>query len=197
MTVCGAMPATRKARSQEPPATAAPLAGLRVVDVSVLAGPYLAMLLGDLGADVIKINAPATAIPRAWGLPSSVMATPNERLFRLREPKQALVGARSQAAGRGAEVWTRLLESADIVVENFLPALEELASRLEPAHSAACAPHQCTITGYARGAAARPTGRPTTWPSRRSGADGGHWLATGDRCGSASRSSTSWRRSTA
>ncbi len=50
-------------------ADASPLSGIKVVDMTeAFAGPYCAMLLGDLGADVIKVERPATAIRHAGGV---------------------------------------------------------------------------------------------------------------------------------
>jgi crotonobetainyl-CoA:carnitine CoA-transferase CaiB-like acyl-CoA transferase len=111
-----------------PPARAAgvyPLAGLRVIDASrVLAGPYLAMLLGDLGADVVKIERPAGGDQtRAWGPP--FVAGPDGRqvsayFLSANRNKRSLALDLKAAAGRTA--FERLLAGADVLVENFLPA---------------------------------------------------------------------------
>jgi len=100
-----------------------PLTGLRVIDASrVLAGPYLAMLLGDLGADVIKIEKPDGGDQtRAWGPPwvgegerrvSAYYVAANRN-------KRSVVLDLKQRAARDA--FERLLATADVLVENFLP----------------------------------------------------------------------------
>jgi crotonobetainyl-CoA:carnitine CoA-transferase CaiB-like acyl-CoA transferase len=98
---------------------AAPLAGVRVLDLSrVLAGPYCSMVLADLGADVVKVERPGTGDPtRAWGPP-----------FREGESAYYLCvnrGKRSVTIDlgdpAGAEVARRLALASDIVIESFLP----------------------------------------------------------------------------
>ena len=98
---------------------AAPLAGVRVLDLSrVLAGPYCSMVLADLGADVIKVERPGSGDPtRAWGPP-----------FRDGESAYYLCvnrGKRSVTVDlgdpAGVEVAKRLALRADVVIESFLP----------------------------------------------------------------------------
>jgi crotonobetainyl-CoA:carnitine CoA-transferase CaiB-like acyl-CoA transferase len=98
---------------------AAPLAGVRVLDLSrVLAGPYCSMVLADLGADVVKLERPGSGDPtRAWGPP-----------FREGESAYYLCvnrGKRSVTVDltdpAGIEVAERLALGADVVLESFLP----------------------------------------------------------------------------
>jgi crotonobetainyl-CoA:carnitine CoA-transferase CaiB-like acyl-CoA transferase len=97
---------------------ALPLEGIRVLDMaSILAGPYGATMLADMGADVIKIEPPRgdecrQFRPRA-GLDSAIYVSLNRN-------KRGLVLDLTQPAGR--EVYVRLLKTADIVVENLRPS---------------------------------------------------------------------------
>ncbi len=104
-----------------------PLSGLRVIDASrVLAGPYLAMLLGDLGADVIKVEKPDGGDQtRGWGPP--FVGPPDSRESRVsayfvsaNRNKRSIVLDLKSPAGR--QVFRKLLATADVLVENFLPA---------------------------------------------------------------------------
>ena len=100
-----------------------PLAGLRVVEVGqLLAGPFCGQMLGDMGADVIKIEDPQKGDPlRQWGrdLPQgqslwwSVVG---------RNKKSVTLNLRE---GEGQELARKLMSSADIVVENFRPGTME------------------------------------------------------------------------
>lgn len=99
-----------------------PLAGLRVVDCStVLAGPYCTMLLADLGADVVKVEPPEGDATRTWGPPwvgDEAAGTRTAAYYlAINRNKRSLRLDLRQAAGR--EILWRLLETADLVVENF------------------------------------------------------------------------------
>src|SRR5256885_2504570 len=95
------------------------LDGLRVLDVTqVMAGPYCAMVLADLGADVIKSEPPAgdstRVMPGAVGLDSPSFNAVNRG-------KRGLVLNLKNAEGRG--VFLRLARSTDIVIENYRPGV--------------------------------------------------------------------------
>jgi crotonobetainyl-CoA:carnitine CoA-transferase CaiB-like acyl-CoA transferase len=107
---------------QENPAGPGPLAGLVVADCStVLAGPLCTMLLGDLGADVIKIEPPDGDATRTWGPPwvgSEADGTRTAAYFLgvNRNKRSVRVDLRTDD---GKEVLRRLLGRADVIIENF------------------------------------------------------------------------------
>jgi crotonobetainyl-CoA:carnitine CoA-transferase CaiB-like acyl-CoA transferase len=128
-----------------------PLAGVRVVDASrVLAGPYLAMLLGDLGADVVKIEKPDGGDQtRAWGPPWVGEANAQVSAYFVSANRNKRSAAIDLKRPEGRAAFARLLGRADILVENFLPAewrrLGFRGGRFTRAHPRLV---QCTVTSY-------------------------------------------------
>lgn len=98
-----------------------PLAGVRVADFSrVLAGPLATMLLGDLGADVIKVERPGTGDDtRGWGPP--FVGGDAAYFLALNRNKRSVVLDLSTDDGLSAA--RALALSSDVVVENFRPGL--------------------------------------------------------------------------
>jgi crotonobetainyl-CoA:carnitine CoA-transferase CaiB-like acyl-CoA transferase len=143
-----------RVRSWRVPRTPAPLSGLRVIDASrVLAGPYLAMLLADLGADVVKIEKPGGGDQtRAWG-PPWIGGNPRTSAYfaSANRGKRSLVLDLKRDQGRS--VFGRMVASADVLVENFLPAeWRQLGFRRRDWTRAYPRLVQCTISGYGPGA---------------------------------------------
>ena len=103
--------------------TGLPLAGIRVADFSrVLAGPLATMLLGDLGADVVKIERPGTGDDtRGWGPP--FVGGDAAYFLALNRNKRSVVLDLATVEGRSAA--RRLALRSDVVVENFRPGLME------------------------------------------------------------------------
>jgi len=103
-------------------APAPPLNGLTVLDLSTqLSGPYCSMLLGDLGADVIKVERPgrgddARAFPPFVNGQSAPFMTVNRN-------KRSLALDLKHPAGR--EICLRLAARADVLLENFRPGVAE------------------------------------------------------------------------
>jgi glutaryl-CoA transferase len=98
---------------------AGPLSGTRVVDLTrALAGPYCTLLLGDMGADVIKVELPGSGDEtRQWG-PPFVAGESSYFMSVNRNKKSITLDLKSEA---GLEALRRLTRSADVLVENFRP----------------------------------------------------------------------------
>src|SRR5438067_8347280 len=98
---------------------AGPLTGIRVVDLTrALAGPYCTLLLGDMGADVIKVEMPGSGDEtRQWGPP--FVAGESSYFMSVNRNKRSITLDLKSAAGLDA--LRRLVASADVLVENFRP----------------------------------------------------------------------------
>ncbi|MDH3020072.1 formyl-CoA transferase [Gordonia sp. CNJ-863] len=104
-------------------APAGPLEGVTVLELGTLiAGPHAARLLGDMGADIIKIEPPGKPDPiRTWGQAE----VDGHRFYwtvHARNKKAITLDLRSD---RGREIFLRLADRADIVIENFRPGTLE------------------------------------------------------------------------
>ena len=100
-----------------------PLQGLKVVEMGTLiAGPFCGQILGDFGADVVKIEDPKTGDPmRQWGrsLPKGL------------SPWWPVIGRNKRSVGldlrtpEGRDVALKLIDQADVLIENFRPGTLE------------------------------------------------------------------------
>ena len=99
------------------------LTGLRVIDLTrVLGGPYCTMLLSDHGAEVIKLEPPQGDEVRDWGPPFNADGDASYFVGVNRNKKSVGLDLGKPA---GREVLLRLLEGADVLVENFKPGSME------------------------------------------------------------------------
>jgi crotonobetainyl-CoA:carnitine CoA-transferase CaiB-like acyl-CoA transferase len=128
------------------PTNSLPLTGLRVLDFTrVLAGPMCTMLLGDMGAEVIKIEDPRHGDDtRAWeplvGGWSTYFLSVN------RNKKSVAVDLKSED---GRALLTQLIASADVLIENFRPGtLERLGFGPDQARALNERLIYCSISGY-------------------------------------------------
>lgn len=126
---------------------ALPLEGVRVVDLSrVLAGPYCTMMLGDMGADVIKVEVPGRGDDsRAWGPPWA--GTESAYFLSANRNKRSITLNFRTEGGR--RVLLRLVRRADVLVENFIPGtLDRLGLGYEHLKEVNPALIYCSISGY-------------------------------------------------
>jgi len=123
-----------------------PLHGVRVVDLTrVLAGPFCAMSLGDMGAEIIKIEEPGKGDDtRGW--PPFVGGEATYFLSVNRNKKSLTLNMK---APEGQDILRRLLARADVVIENFRPGtMERLGFGYETLRRANPRLVYCSISGF-------------------------------------------------
>jgi crotonobetainyl-CoA:carnitine CoA-transferase CaiB-like acyl-CoA transferase len=124
----------------------APLDGLRVIDLTrVVAGPFCTMMLGDMGAEVLKIEEPSHGDDaRAWA--PFIQGSGSFFLSLNRSKKSVALDLKSPD---GVDALRRLVETADVLIENFRPgSLAELG--FDYTAMSALNPRliYCSISGY-------------------------------------------------
>ncbi len=101
-----------------------PLDDVVVVDLTrALAGPHAAMMLGDLGARVIKVESPTGDDSRGWGPPFVGPSDEPESTYFMaaNRNKESVIADLKTEAGR--EFLQRLVIRADVLLENFRPGV--------------------------------------------------------------------------
>lgn len=122
------------------------LAGLRVLDLTrILAGPLCTMMLGDMGADIIKVEPTNGDDTRAWGPP--FVGSEAAYFLGLNRNKRSMT--LNMACKPGQEILAALIRKADVLVENFKSGTLEKWG-FSNAWLEANAPQviRCSITGY-------------------------------------------------
>ncbi len=126
------------------------LEGIRVLDLTrALAGPFCTLMLGDNGADVIKIEIPGTGDDtRGWGPPFiqeesayflSINRNKRSLTLNLRDPK-------------AKEIFLKLAKDADVVVENFTPGvMDRFGLGYEDVKATNPGIIYCSISGFGQG----------------------------------------------
>jgi len=123
-----------------------PLGGIRVLDLSrVLAGPYCTMVLGDLGADVIKVESPEGDETRSWGPPFAE----GESAYYLcvnRNKRSIVIDFKTE---EGRAVINQLIRKSDVLVENFRPGtLSRFSLDFKSASALNAELIYCSISGF-------------------------------------------------
>jgi crotonobetainyl-CoA:carnitine CoA-transferase CaiB-like acyl-CoA transferase len=130
--------------------TNSPLEGLKVIELArILAGPWAGQTLSDLGADVIKVESPAGDDTRRWGPP---FVKRDEDISAAyfhscnRGKRSVTVDFRTP---EGQEIVRKLVEDADILIENFkVGGLEKYGLDFDSLHKVNPRLIYCSITGF-------------------------------------------------
>ncbi len=129
------------------PSGSGALDGVRVVDLTrALAGPYCTLMLADHGADVVKVELPGTGDETREWAPPHVNGVSAYYLAINRNKRSVTVDLKNED---GKRVLERLIERADVVVENFSPGtLERLGFPPERVRAIAPRAILCRISGF-------------------------------------------------
>lgn len=130
--------------------SALPLSGVRVLDFSrVLAGPLCAQVLGDLGADVVKIEHPGRGDDtRDWGL--RIGKTETTYFNSMNRNKRSIT--LDLATPEGQDMARQLVAKADVLVQNFKTGgMEKMGLGYEQLRAINPRLVYCSVTGYNRG----------------------------------------------
>ena len=135
---------------KEQPSGPAPLAGVRVVDFTrVLAGPFGTQILGDLGAEIIKIENPLGGDDTRMLRPDPALGGESSFFMALNRSKRSVAIDLKLEAGR--EVVLDLIGKADILVENFAGAvMRRFKLDYDSLRDRFPALIYCSISGYGR-----------------------------------------------
>jgi len=124
-----------------------PLDGVRVLDLTrALAGPYCTLMLGDMGADVVKVELPGTGDEaRGWGPP--FIEGESTYFMSISRNKQSIT--LNLKHERSREVLRKLVERSDVLVENMRPgAMARLGFGYEQASALNPRLIYCSISGF-------------------------------------------------
>ncbi len=123
-----------------------PLQGLKILDLTqAMAGPIATMLLGDLGADIIKIEPPTGDQTRTWA-PPFINGISAYFLSVNRNKKSIALDLKQPD---GLEILKRLADEVDILIENFRPGtLDRLGLSYEVARESNPRLIYCSLSGY-------------------------------------------------
>ncbi len=126
---------------------AGPLEGIRVVDLSrIVVGPYCTMVLGDMGADVIKIEIPKIGDEtRMWGPP--FIGGESAYYLSLNKNKRSLTLDFKKEKGK--EILRRLIAASDVLIENYrMGTLDKVGFGYDEVRKINPRIIYCSITGY-------------------------------------------------
>src|SRR5437016_4920048 len=142
-----ATPENPKSKIQNPKSIA-PLGGIRVLDLSrVLAGPYCSMMLGDLGADVIKVESPEGDDTRRYGPP--YQGSESAYYLCCNRNKRSVV--LDMATSEGRDIARRLAQESHVLIENFrLGKMESWGLGYEELTAGNPGLIYCSYSGYGR-----------------------------------------------